>query len=1058
MKVKEFISSILGDRRKLSIAVIVIIAAALPLTVFVAQKQQELRQRAAGQQTAFFFSTASNCSTNTTTSSLPAGQTSTLYLCLNSNNVGVSAVNGFDVTIAKGTGIIFSSIADSVDAVKLNSSVASKVNTDGTIRFSKVDNTGVFIQGTALSLGKITFTTATTGAGSISVTKAQVVSSVTTTALTVAQPVMSYSIGTTATNGCTRTGTTISVSSACLFVDAVALAQSGDTLTITSGSNPISADVTIAKNLIIQGASRTTSILYGTTPANILTSGTVSFSNMTIGPKITIVSTGAGTGTNITVQNNDILFDGAGSRATALLMATSGLTATITGNKITGSGPTGISGSNNDANLTISNNNISGTFTHGISIGTANSGTVNTNSFTIQGNQVNIGKSTNPGAGILLSAFSKATIKSNALTGNSVGILADNGTVIPNIDTFPDGNTFTSNTINCKNLSPAATSPFPINEATAKIKCPDSGTTIPTATPIPTSSPNPVCATFSANPNPAVSGATNITYACTNASNCALYNITALGHTDPTNQLTTGPSKTSFPVTGLTISPANFQLECNSLSSPDGSPELIKNLLVPVSSFAATPTPSTAPGDLTVQGTHFIDTDRDGVFDSSEQPLRQVVQMRRTPGTPLIESFSSNTEGYYTYTSKDSGTFEIHSSNPSGYIPTNSECDNCEFDSRISASIPPGKTINFGWTLIPDCDSGSSCTTCLSNQSNTCNGSGAQTCTFTTKAGSSTCNRVSSLVTCTTAPPNCSSGYTCSTTTPKVCQINPIATPTPTTSVPTATPTPTTVPTSTPEPGVTPTTCTDGTPVNTCKTGNPPIYCPATGGSTINNCHTCGCPSGQTCNTSTGACAVPIATSTPTQAPTATPIAGNTIIALKIGLDSIGSVGDATRPGDASASTKNPVHTSRSVMVAIYNGTETLVSGHEGTVTYNATTGIYTGNVDLKQTPSGNYIVKLKIRGYLQKRIPGITSLVAGQTYNAPQANMAVGDLNSDNQLNIADYNILNDCIFAPSSTGGTICSQNPDYAGMSDLNDDGIKNILDYSLFVRELVVKFGD
>src|SRR3989344_6118703 len=104
----EFIKSILGDRRNLSIAAIVIIAGALALTVFVAQKQQEIRQRAAGEQTAFFLSTGSGCTSPvTTTISLPPGQTSTLNLCLNTNNTGVNVVNAFDVTIAKGNGITF---------------------------------------------------------------------------------------------------------------------------------------------------------------------------------------------------------------------------------------------------------------------------------------------------------------------------------------------------------------------------------------------------------------------------------------------------------------------------------------------------------------------------------------------------------------------------------------------------------------------------------------------------------------------------------------------------------------------------------------------------------------------------------------------------------------------------------------------------------------------------------------------------------------------------------------------------------------------------------------
>ena len=67
-------------------------------------------------------------------------------------------------------------------------------------------------------------------------------------------------------------------------------------------------------------------------------------------------------------------------------------------------------------------------------------------------------------------------------------------------------------------------------------------------------------------------------------------------------------------------------------------------------------------------------------------------------------------------------------------------------------------------------------------------------------------------------------------------------------------------------------TCTDGTAASTCSTTKPG-YCPATGGTVVNNCGgsagspTCGCPTGQTCNTTTGACTTP-AGATPTPTPT----------------------------------------------------------------------------------------------------------------------------------------------------------------------------------------------
>ena len=251
---KEFISSILGDKRKLGIAAIIIIAGALVLTVFVAQKQQEIRQRAAGEQTAFFFSTGTGCTTPITSTSLPPGATSTLNLCLNTNYTGVSIINGFDVTVAKGTGVTFTGISDAVDGVKLTSPYFNKVNSDGSIRFGRIDNTGITISGTALNLGKITLTTATSGTGNISMTNAQVISPTSpTTELSVAKPNLIYAIAVTVTPTPTSTG--ISTQGPCYplgdanvdgkvdAVDALLILRFVAVLPITGTFNQQNADV-----------------------------------------------------------------------------------------------------------------------------------------------------------------------------------------------------------------------------------------------------------------------------------------------------------------------------------------------------------------------------------------------------------------------------------------------------------------------------------------------------------------------------------------------------------------------------------------------------------------------------------------------------------------------------------------------------------------------------------------------------------------------------------------------------------------------------------------------
>lgn len=194
----NFIKSILEDRRKLSIAAIIVVSAAIVLTVFVAQKQQEIRQRAEGEKTAFFFSTGTGCTNpvGTTSLPLPPNTTYTLNLCFNTNNdnTAASLVSGFDVTIAKGSGITFTSISDEVDGARLKTAAFNSVMADETIRFSKVDQDGITVSGNTLYLGKITLTTGSSGNGDINMTKAQVIDQTGLSALTVAKPILPYTI------------------------------------------------------------------------------------------------------------------------------------------------------------------------------------------------------------------------------------------------------------------------------------------------------------------------------------------------------------------------------------------------------------------------------------------------------------------------------------------------------------------------------------------------------------------------------------------------------------------------------------------------------------------------------------------------------------------------------------------------------------------------------------------------------------------------------------------------------------------------------------------------
>ena len=292
---------------------------------------------------------------------------------------------------------------------------------------------------------------------------------------------------------------------------------------------------------------------------------------------------------------------------------------------------------------------------------------------------------------------------------------------------------------------------------------------------------------------------------------------------------------------------------------------------------------------------------------------------------------------------------------------------------------------------------------------NKCDGKGTQSCKFTTRGGSDFCKQVTKNQECTGAPPNCSIGSTCSTSTPKTCVPNVTATPTPTRGV---------------TPGITlgiTTAITQGV--------TPAITQPSGGG---------------------------------------------TKLALKIGLDGVGAAGDHTFPNPCDAggcgSTQNPVHKTRTIKVTVYDTTganviatkdsEQVVFHEDADVTkrlFLTGTAIDLGNL------TGNYIIKVKTPGYLVRNVNpngGTLALTAGQTHEKTLT-MVAGDINGDNQLDIRDFNILNDCIFHVSrgnAAGACSPTTHPEYANLSDVNDNGQKNIFDINLFVRELAVQNGD
>ena len=114
----------------------------------------------------------------------------------------------------------------------------------------------------------------------------------------------------------------------------------------------------------------------------------------------------------------------------------------------------------------------------------------------------------------------------------------------------------------------------------------------------------------------------------------------------------------------------------------------------------------------------------------------------------------------------------------------------------------------------------------------------------------------------------------------------------------------------------------------------------------------------------------PTRTVTPTPTPTPTIPAGNTVFALTIGLDGLGSTGDNANPENSSGSNKNPNRKSRNAAVGVFTGNGDSVANKSGTINYDTESGKFIGSVDLGNLAGGNYNVKVKSDGYLRRLSP----------------------------------------------------------------------------------------
>lgn len=185
----------------------------------------------------------------------------------------------------------------------------------------------------------------------------------------------------------------------------------------------------------------------------------------------------------------------------------------------------------------------------------------------------------------------------------------------------------------------------------------------------------------------------------------------------------------------------------------------------------------------------------------------------------------------------------------------------------------------------------------------------------------------------------------------------------------------------------------------------------------------------------------PTATPTPTSTPTPTLILGRTKILFSLKL---GGIGSGRNP--------NPVNTRKPFNVQVFNSNAENVVNKNGTISYDRPSELFISDFDTETAlQPGQYNIKVTVGGYLAKLISDvqITTPSSDATVNSVSAvTLTVGDINNDNELSIADYNILIGCFGGKANTSSCEITNRQ----LADLNDDEAIDGVDYNIFLRNL------
>lgn len=190
----------------------------------------------------------------------------------------------------------------------------------------------------------------------------------------------------------------------------------------------------------------------------------------------------------------------------------------------------------------------------------------------------------------------------------------------------------------------------------------------------------------------------------------------------------------------------------------------------------------------------------------------------------------------------------------------------------------------------------------------------------------------------------------------------------------------------------------------------------------------------------------PTSTPTPSPTPTLTPSPTTTPNALQLNLK-------LTIPGIGNSQWENshPLHNSRTGTIQVFdNSTDTKITEAAIDVLFDSTTTSYATLFIYSNAENGKkYYLKVKLNGTLIKRISG--TYAAGPTATTPTTLLVPGDLDTNNEMGVQDYNLMVGCYKALP-----ICTQ--ELKDVADLNDNGTIDIDDLNILQRAFAIGRGD